>query len=411
MELFYPDTVLSELDRIDATVTLPGASSRADLLKVAFYASLQREEGRALAFGLAFISPASIEERGHVPFSALIFEAPLPFGVEQIIKLAPALDHRLASIGVWERDGELFIWGLFRHGLSQYEMAEGLEDSSVGLGFNYLVITCEQPGRLDVDVGTSRIASFAGGELESGIQVFVEQGPIVDCLVRTARQHGDTAYVESVQRIVWAIRSARHGGTLLVLPDDDMRHLQSRYPIDPASRAAVDIRDRGRASQHNGQHQAELIRKLGDANDANEKVYPHLGMQARAAALTVWSDRAALRESVRFTASLANVDGALVLSGDLRVLAFGAMIQRPEDDAFEVRIARSAAGDSQRSIAVDRLGGARHQSAAHFCHQQPGAPAFVVSQDGRVSCFYNDGSDVWAWLGIRLDRRLLLGDA
>lgn len=196
----------------------------------------------------------------------------------------------------------------------------------------------------------------------------------------------------------------QHGGTLLFLPDAEMRGLEGGYPVDATSRARVDLRDAARRYRTACLEYSKEIQRISDAEGRQERVHSHDAFRLRGRATEVLHGRSAVREGVRFVAALANVDGALVLGPDLGVLAFGAMI-KVGPDSFDVRVSRTAAGDSPEVIAFGRLGGARHQSAARFCHAQPGALAVVISQDGRVSCLLNDGSGVRAWRGVRLDRR------
>jgi hypothetical protein len=412
MSLGYPSLLLDEIRQAaGATVALPSEGTRALLLDVAFYAGLKREEGRALSFALVFITPDVIDGLGSPIFSALVFEDPIDLTVEHVVKLAPALDHRMASIGVSEGPGGLQIWGFFRHGSSEFERNEGIANHSWGLGVDYLRITCESPGRLDIDVGSSRVASFVDGHLEPGARVFAEPGPVSEFLNAAGRAQGDRSYLETVQRVVWAIRAAQHGGTLLFLPDAGLRFLKPRYATDHRSRAIDDVRARTREAHEAMMKNSDIIQRLSKAEAAEDDDGPkqrgvaHLGIQMRAAVQQTYLTRNNLLEAVRFTAALANVDGALVLGPDLRVLAFGAMIEGTPQSAFDVHVARSATGETTRVIDVGMLGGTRHQSAARFCHARPNALAVVISQDGGVSCLVNDGTVLRAWKGVRLDRR------
>jgi hypothetical protein len=406
MNLSYPSVLLPEIERAAGTrVALPSdAAARARLLDVAFYAGLQQEEGRALSFALTFISPEAVDALGHTPFSALVFDTAVDLSVEQVVRLAPALDHRFASIGVNEGPRGLQIWGFYQHGSSEYEMLEGLENGATRLGVDYLRIVSERPGRLDVDIGLSRIASLVGGEIERGIMIFVEPGPVFDLLLKAGQAQNDRSYVQSVQQIVWAIRAAQHGGTLLFLPDHDMRQLQPRHATK-TSRATDDVRDRAREYYRAAMRHSNVIQQVADAETASENVSPWLGHQSRIATAELFRAGRNVRESVRFCAALANVDGALVLGPDLHVLAFGTMIERSENVSFDVHVAKNASGETREVVNVGRLGGARHQSAAQFCKERVGALAFVVSQDGGVSCLINDGAVLRAWKGVRLDRR------
>ena len=92
-------------------------------------------------------------------------------------------------------------------------------------------------------------------------------------------------------------------------------------------------------------------------------------------------------------APLAGVDGAVVMTYDLKLLGFGAKI------GFElgpdVPVNRFQAKPGHQPIVsshLEDLGGMRHQSAARFIAANRGAVAIVVSQDRHVSVMnWEDG--------------------
>lgn len=410
VKLEYPSSLVADIQGASGEgVLLPSESSLRLLLDVAFFTSLEREENRSLEFALAFVSPESIEDRGHSEFSALIFDTPIALSIREIVKLAPALDHRLASIGVTETQSGLQIWGLFRHGSREYEGLEGRQPISEGIGFDYLKVSCLRPGRLDIDIGDSRIASFVRGKVErTGTRIFVDEGPVRELLRQAAKRQGDYGYPGIVQQIVWTIRASSHGGTLIILPDNETKHLRlGKYEVAPQSRATRDVRDHDRELWKAFKESSAQRKRIEKAAHAQDLIALRRALPDFSAPKSIWVEQHAFKDAIRFFASLANVDGALVLGPDLRILGFGAMIEWSKDtgDKLRVHVARSASGDVAESIEVGELGGARHQSAAHFCQQRPGAIAFVISQDGGVSCIYNDGRLLRVWRDVRLDRR------
>jgi hypothetical protein len=94
-------------------------------------------------------------------------------------------------------------------------------------------------------------------------------------------------------------------------------------------------------------------------------------------------------------AGLAAVDGALVLTSDLRPLGFGAEIVL--DTAVPV-VAHEVTGHAQSAgswPAVDSESfGMRHRSALRCVGVAERAAAFVVSQDGHVSLFWKQDGRV-----------------
>ena len=92
---------------------------------------------------------------------------------------------------------------------------------------------------------------------------------------------------------------------------------------------------------------------------------------------------------MRPTASLAKVDGAIVVTRDLKILGFGAKITT--DAQVQVAMFRPESGNQQ--VVLSRLedtGGTRHQSAARFVSANKDSVAIVISQDGHVSVMHWD---------------------
>jgi len=122
----------------------------------------------------------------------------------------------------------------------------------------------------------------------------------------------------------------------------------------------------------------EELQKAGITDDA---------MSFFAGALTV--DARNLSTEIRRVASLARVDGALVITKDLGVLGFGAKISTEPDIAKEVCIFRSVPVEQRASLSpVETIGGARHQSAARFIAQNHEAVALVISQDNHMKIMH-----------------------
>ena len=100
-----------------------------------------------------------------------------------------------------------------------------------------------------------------------------------------------------------------------------------------------------------------------------------------------------LADAAGVVAGLTAVDGALVLTSDLRVIGFGAEIVL---DAAQPVVAHEVTGHAQSPAAwpaVDSESfGMRHRSALRCVGVTERTAAFVVSQDGHVSLFWkHDG--------------------
>jgi hypothetical protein len=110
-----------------------------------------------------------------------------------------------------------------------------------------------------------------------------------------------------------------------------------------------------------------------------------------------------LSTAAELTARLSAVDGALLMSSDLRVLGFGAEII---GDASRTVTAYEVSGHSQRGgvwpLVDSESFGMRHRSALRCVSLSDSTAAFVVSQDGSVSFFWQQGGRVLVKRGVTI---------
>ncbi|HEX6042611.1 putative sensor domain DACNV-containing protein, partial [Longimicrobium sp.] len=82
----------------------PDVKTTQKIIDVAFWASLQREEGRSPRISLAYVPP---EAAGH----AMVFDRPFSLNAKDLGKLSPAVERPGIHLGVWPHRGELRVWG------------------------------------------------------------------------------------------------------------------------------------------------------------------------------------------------------------------------------------------------------------------------------------------------------------
>src|SRR5262252_2163187 len=85
----------------------PGAAAIETIVDAAFWASLRREEGFTPRISLAYLPPEQTPR-------PLLFERPIPLAPALLAKVAPAVERAGIHLGVWEREGELCVWGTTR---------------------------------------------------------------------------------------------------------------------------------------------------------------------------------------------------------------------------------------------------------------------------------------------------------
>ena len=319
------------------SMSMPSADHVSALLNIAFWASLQQEEGRPVAVPLSLQSPSSDED--------LVFEHPMPLDVEAVVRLAPAVYRERRGLGI-RTDGVsgLEIWGL------------------PPMTPTALCVDVKGPGLLVVKGMLRNVMIYHAGEA-----TFLEDEDY-NTLVRLTRlalpgdaPGGDRfANAYWTTRVVDSMRKTGHGGIVLLVPNGSSvwRAALSDVPKYQCSPPFRGLRD-------------ALDRLLSNPYAVNAVIEPeHL----QYAADTVGQVTA--------------VDGATVLDMDLRLHAFGAMIQSGHlaiDEIICVEAGRAKAGGVLRSIR--ELGGARHRAAAEFCCRIQESVAFVTSQDGVLTEF------------------------
>ena len=318
-------------------MSIPSDDHVSVLLNTAFWASLQQEEGRPVAAALLLQAPSSDED--------LIFEHSIPLSIEAVVKLAPAIHRERRGLGIRaEGPSRLEIWGL------------------TPMTSTALCVDVKGPGLLVVKGMLRNVMIYHAGEA-----TFLEDEDY-NTLVRLTRlalpadSPADDRFVNAywTTRVVDSMRRTGHGGIVLLVPSgsSDWRDALSdapKYQCSPPFRGLRDALDRLLPNPYavNALVESEHLQNAADA-----------------------------------VGQVTAVDGATVLDMDLRLHAFGAMIQSgqvPVGDIMCVEAGRAKAGGVLRSIR--ELGGARHRAAAEFCCQIRESVAFVASQDGSLTEF------------------------
>lgn len=105
-----------------------------------------------------------------------------------------------------------------------------------------------------------------------------------------------------------------------------------------------------------------------------------------------------LTHMIEEIARLSVIDGAVLAGPELQVYGAGYLI--PTEGANKARIlqALTAAFENRtHSKPYTRIHGARHSAAIAFAYREPGGVAFVVSEDGPISCMLRVNNDVIVW--------------
>jgi hypothetical protein len=335
----------------------------ATLIDIAFWASLLPNEGRPTRVRMVVGNP-------EISAEVLAFKEPLPYVEAGIAKLAPAVcETGYLALGL--SDNGINIWGIATH--------------SPPLSLNSISLEISDPGVVSVGVGRFQpFAVFSGRSttflqapkslnLAHYLQTILGKAlPVEDILETHAAWQECFALVHLARMVM----DEGHGGTLLLVPIDTDDWLQS---LDPFTQRLANpdttIHNFIRTALREQHEQVEAIIKLNKSNLSDEDkgaivpAFPQLN----------W-DPAFLLPPI---ARLAAVDGALVMTHDLRVLGFGAKISVLDQTPPEVF--QFTPGRSPWTTRLEDLGGTRHQSGARFVAAHHDAIAIIISQDRRMS--------------------------
>jgi len=362
------------------------------ILDAAYHASFLHDEARPVACRVLVIPPGELAADGGPPGALLplVFEAPRGFDEHELRRLSPAADAPRALIGVDEVAGMLVTWGIVQSGPRWLQAAQGGRAAEPAVPA-CLVVRIVRPGNLVVACGSRLIAELRGGRLaDFALDVFQSRWlPAVfsDARHAATAEHAATAgprlppddaarlsrYVtqQMLKRVVSTIRAAHHGGLLVVGPSDCAaeRILQVKYALHDAP------------ARRRFQLLVQTILKAVADRAAAAGQPAGLEFYRRDFDPRIAELDEALFEMSHLIASLASVDGAVVLTKRFEILGFGAEIAGALPQVREVRRGLDLEADRYACELVDVVG-TRHRSAYRFSAAVPSSVAVVISQDG-----------------------------
>jgi len=392
---------------------LPGPRALKHMLETAFFASLEREEGRELRFTLVCSPTLEIVRDGAddaVPVVQL--QSPRPLTVDALRSIAPAINPANAAILVrcpadaddpaaCEIAGVLGVGSHLartRRGRSYYHRPAPYA----------LLIDVRDAGELHIYRGGIKLAALQAGQLHDQLASseleFLPISSILSAGVarlrprvqrpghEPERETSDfewTALLNTILTIVNGVHEHGHGGTLLLVAPGAEASVPVRLKFDVGQSGTI-LADRF-VTFLNARHElveARWRQKQAGGAATDQAALWHL----QNATLVAEED---LGDAADLTARLTAVDGALVLGADLRIVGFGAEIvvdAAVPVSAFEVSGSPHRSKD-WRQVDGERFG-MRHRSALRGVTVADDTAAFVVSQDGAVSFFWKQDNRV-----------------
>ncbi|NLJ27666.1 putative sensor domain DACNV-containing protein [Desulforhabdus amnigena] len=404
---------------------LPGLSVLENILSVCFQASLLREEERPVRFRLIFLAPDRLSPN-HGPLAGLhrlLFRDRLPFTERELRKLSPSVDFYGSLIGLWH-DGKsgLSIWGIVHSGPRWAQSLHGGGKEFQPLP-DALVVSVTNPGRITVSNGSTEIATLNSGKIVGPSSAVFDSmwvrsafGAIEDeelALHMEARRHAkkpwaavDPDFFRTIKkqismRLLGRIRSSRHGGALICIPDElkeeflsENLYVKLKYRFveeEPCKRFRTLI--------------VKIANALAEFYGSLEAPKRTVGWTEYLASKnqTLSKLDESLFEWAHLVAGMTQVDGAVVITQRLELVGFGAQISGKLERVDAVAHALDPEGWEILQEQTDCVG-SRHHSAYSLCNALHNVVVVVVSQDGTAQLVrWNDGMvTVWEQLSSSL---------
>ena len=360
---------------------LPPAEAIQAFVDAAFLATLKDEEGRQVRFAIALVLDADLNnQRGPTTLTPLQLASPPAFSAASLVRLAAALDPELSTIVVeWNTVGrELEYWGIEFHapGLNRFtEVPVGAEGSS-NFRSDYFTIISKGRAAIAIARGNSLIGTLQAGYFVAATPTpFTSSslGQYVHAIVQQDRlfaAHGNQYWLHARDAFELLLSEAAmraHGGTIVLLPFhlEPMSGLYaSRYQLTGSYRL---------------QRTLELC--IRNANSFEASI----------------AYRKLANETIQRIAKLAAVDGALLLTFNFEVVAFGAILTAPRSSLRGIVGPDGFGRMTNNPFEINRYG-TRHRSAFDFVAAQADAIAFVISQDGPIRAFRREtDAAVYVW--------------
>jgi hypothetical protein len=338
----------------------------AELVETAFWASLRSNEGRATRVRMTIVNPEDIQD-------ATVFTTRVAYDESQVAKLAPAVpEGGCLLVSSCDRGWE--IWGFGRSWLVPSVSAVTLEIS--------------EPGAVRLGLGRYQPLAVLNGRSNSFLAAnSYDLAFVMKSVLRKVLPYNDPFETQAVWSECVALKAlarmiivSGHGGLVLIVPGETGSWENSLNPFayrfkTPNSTVRDGIRQQLKKQfAEGGVHPATLQHEPTDKLKctATGELIQH-----------AWYSE----QDVRAIASLAGVDGAIVMTRSLQVLGFGAKLSG-DSTADKVTVFRAASGGQREVLEVRELGGTRHQSAAQFVARNPDTASIVISHDRHLSIMH-----------------------
>lgn len=373
---------------LSALSPAPSRSVLVRLIETMFFASVRTEEGRLNPVGVIFgesLAPLQAEQRP--AWDLVRFASPLCFDVGQVAKLATACAWPRSFLVVVPQGEALVIAGIAApHSRKLFDIDRLVR------------VLVPKPGTVAVYRGEKEVIRYEHGGLRVQTPLPArrhhrsELDSIQRAVLGAQDERASLQVDDNLSRLIEGMTELQHGGLLAILgPEErqDQTFIEEAKRLDPPLRLGSALL---------GMYEANMVDKRNDQRRfslKDDRLFetPPTDEERRDADVALAATERVNRwmeQIVRLT----TVDGAVVMSHTLDVLAFGA--QLPSQSEAVPRVF-SVTSDFRLEDWRIEAWGARHRAAAGFVERGPKRLAIIVSQDGDAATVQSIDSKVVYW--------------
>ena len=191
-----------------------------------------------------------------------------------------------------------------------------------------------------------------------------------------------------LRRAIQLVRNARHGGMLLIAATE------AGPPVVPPDHVALKYRFDD--SEPTRRFRTLLLRILERLAGGTTNPSVDWSDFARDTNPDLEKLEQSIFEMSRLIASLAAIDGAVVLDKRFQILGFGGEVSGDLPAPINVWRALDLDANQRERASMEEVG-TRHRAAYRFVHRNPRGLAIVISQDGGVTFVASQKDDVVFW--------------
>ena len=352
-------------------------------LDTMFQATLLKEEDVSVTSSVGWISKEDFHKHELPKYRhselCLHFDAPIELTAKNLAKMSGIANGKTSVLLASKKHDKVNIWGIcyFENGLEKIGSIPAGVDCSRHFSPDCPTITTLGVGSLEISRGNSRIGRIENGSFLAShpdVLTFDVAGkyllkPIGIEITEGSQCYKDSneatvarTYLSCAEYLVEVLSQRKQGSAIIFVPDK--AKAKDSYDSSWAVSGSLEI----------DVLQENKI-KFSNSRDTSGTLFDLKVSRT-------------LCNRLRNLADLANMDGALLLTPDFNVLAFGAKLKAAKwnGDVIQGPISYSA---SNQSLDFKRLG-TRHNSALNFVSEVEGSVAFVSSSDGPIRVMTKD---------------------